>query len=100
MARDPDGMLATGLRESERKGKPLVSAAVITDGAWHRVGFVWDGTNRILYVDDMEVARDTQSSIAGLASGLYIGAGYWLGPGAFWSGLIDDVRVYNRAVRP
>ena len=21
-------------------------------------------------------------------------------PSAFWSGLIDDVRIYNRAVRP
>jgi hypothetical protein len=32
--------------------------------------------------------------------GLHIGTGQGMEPGAFWSGLIDDVRVYNRAVRP
>jgi len=27
------------------------------------------------------------------------GAGKNLAPATFWSGLIDDVRIYNRAVR-
>jgi hypothetical protein len=31
---------------------------------------------------------------------LYIGAGASLTPGTFWSGLIDDVRIYDRAVKP
>jgi hypothetical protein len=31
---------------------------------------------------------------------MYIGAGSTLAPGTFWSGLIDDVRLYNRAVKP
>jgi len=77
---------------------PLFSQAVVTDGKWHRVGLVWDGTNRILYVDDKEVARDAYSA---LTSGgeLMIGTGT-PGPGSFWSGLIDDVRIYNRAVTP
>ncbi len=39
--------------------RPLQSQTVITDGGWHRVGQVWDGTNRILYVDDIEVASHT-----------------------------------------
>jgi hypothetical protein len=38
--------------------------------------------------------------LAASAGGLYIGAGMNLAPGSFWSGLIDDVRVYNRAVQP
>ena len=36
------------------------SSAVVTDGAWHRVGFVWGGLYRVLYVDGTEVARDAQ----------------------------------------
>jgi hypothetical protein len=96
----PGGVLATELKEAGRKGKPLVSATVITDGAWHRVGFVWDGSNRILYVDDIEVARDTQSGLAASTGGLYIGAGSNMTPASFWKGLIDDVRVYDRAVTP
>ena len=33
-------------------------------------------------------------------NGLHIGAGMAMEPGSFWSGLIDDVRIYNRAVNP
>jgi hypothetical protein len=32
--------------------------------------------------------------------GLYFGAGSTLAPSTFWSGLIDDVRIYDRAVTP
>jgi hypothetical protein len=80
--------------------QPLISESVITDGNWHRVGFVRDGINRILYVDDVEVARDTATSLEAGSGGLYIGAGSRLEPGTFWSGLIDDVRIYNRVVSP
>jgi|GEM_PF-868364 len=79
---------------------PLASETVITDGDWHRIGFVRDGSHRILYVDDAEVARDTQTSLEGSAGGLSIGAGKALDDGTFWSGLIDDVRIYNQAVEP
>jgi hypothetical protein len=80
--------------------QPLISECVITDGQWHRIGFVWDGANRSLYVDDILVAEDTQPNLQGSNSGLYIGTGKAMEPGTYWSGLIDDVRIYNRAVRP
>jgi subtilisin family serine protease len=100
MAGAPDGGLATELKSSGRTGKALKSAASVTDGAWHRVGLVWDSSNRILYVDDIEVTRDTQTTLVGTYAGLYVGAGSTLAPGSFWSGLIDDVRIYDRAVKP
>ena len=31
---------------------PFFPGVVITDGQWHRVGFVWDGITRALYVDE------------------------------------------------
>ncbi|MHC4074694.1 MAG: Kelch repeat-containing protein [Planctomycetota bacterium] len=93
------GCLRTGLCASTRSGGPLKSEMVITDGAWHRIGFVWDGVNRALYVDDILVAEDTQQGLGSSDGGLNIGCG--IDPaGTFWSGLIDDVRIYNRAVRP
>ncbi|MHC4631152.1 MAG: MBL fold metallo-hydrolase [Planctomycetota bacterium] len=79
---------------------PLLSQTVITDGDWHRVGFVWDGSNRILYADGAEVATDTQIGLATSDGGLYIGAGKNLEPASFFSGLIDDVRIYNEALSP
>jgi hypothetical protein len=73
---------------------------VIIDGQWHRIGFIWDGANRALYVDDILVAEDTQNNLASSLDGLNIGCGSNSAMGSFWSGLIDDVRIYNRAVRP
>jgi hypothetical protein len=46
------------------------------------------------------LAEDTQSGLATCASGLYIGCDNDMTPGTFFSGLIDDVRIYNRAVKP
>jgi len=79
---------------------PLVSETIITDGDWHRIGFVWDGTNRSLYVDDILVAEDTQSGLAGSNGGLHIGCGKDMASASFFCGLIDDVRIYNRVARP
>jgi hypothetical protein len=90
----------TELRGSGRSAGLLQSQTVITDGNWHRVGFVWDGSQRILYVDDMEVAIGTQSGLGSSEGGLYIAAGKTLDAGSFWSGLIDDIRIYNLAVMP
>ncbi len=94
-----DGSLMTELKFLSMSGVPLYSHAVITDGNWHRVGLVLDGSNRILYVDDVEVVSDTYDK-GRLFGKLQIGAGMNLDPGTYWSGLIDDVRIYDRAVRP
>lgn len=97
---DTEGNLMTELKGSGRSIKPLQSQTNITDGIWHRIGFVWDGASRTLYVDGIAVAQDTQDDMEGLNSGLYIGTGNFMQPGTFWSGLIDDVRIYNRVVIP
>jgi hypothetical protein len=99
MAGAPDGALMTELKESGRNDKPLVSSTIITDGNWHRVGLSWDGSNRILYVDGLEVARDTQANLAGSTGNLSIGTGSNMAPSTFWKGLIDDVRIYDRVVK-
>ncbi|MBN1505396.1 MAG: hypothetical protein JW955_01050 [Sedimentisphaerales bacterium] len=94
------GFLMTELRGAGRNGCTLCSETVITDGDWHRIGLAWDGINRSLYVDDTVVAVDTQSGWLRDCSGaLNIGCGKEMTQ-AFWSGLIDDVRIYGRAVRP
>ena len=98
---DPiDGRLMTELKGTGRFGQPLISDAVIADDQWHLVGLTWDGSNRTLYVDDVEVTADTQGSLPSCTGGLYIGAGKDSTPGSFFSGLIDDVRIYNRAIKP
>jgi hypothetical protein len=79
---------------------PLVSDTGITDGLWHRIALVWDGASRNLYVDATLVATDGQEGLVSCTGGLNIGCGSDMAPGTFFTGLIDDVRIYNRAVRP
>ncbi len=95
-----DGTLMTGLTTSDGRipGASLYSQTVVTDGNWHRIGFVWDGAQRVLYVDDVPVVLDSQTDLVGSTGALVIGAGTDSQPGTFWSGMIDDVRVYNRAI--
>jgi subtilisin family serine protease len=96
------GKLMTELKAPGRYGTPLFSEAVIIDGEWHRVGLTWDGSTRTLFVDNVEVAKGTQGTLASSQGGLYLGAGS-AGrgePGSFWSGLIDDIKIYDRAMVP
>jgi hypothetical protein len=94
------GMLTTDLNSAGRNGKSLTSTASVLDDQWHRVVLTWDGTNRTLQMDGAEVARDTQSGLAASTDCLNLGAGKNSSPTSFWSGLIDDIRIYSRAVQP
>jgi hypothetical protein len=78
----------------------LKSESVITDDHWHHIGFVWDGSYRALYVDGTEVVKDSavQNPLKSADGGLFIGAGKNLDAETFFSGLIDDVCIYNVAL--
>jgi len=98
-----EGNLMTELKNSGRSSVgPMLSQANITDGNWHRIGFVWDGSYRHLYVDGAEVANDAAplSDLESVEGGLYFGVGSTLAPDSLFSGLIDDIRIYSRAVSP
>jgi hypothetical protein len=89
-----DGKLMTSLMYPE---PPLESESVITDGDWHQIGLMWGGLLRHLYVDGAEVAKDTHIVDPMPADGILIfGAGN--DAGSFFSGLIDDVCIYNVAL--
>ena len=94
MADAVDGRLATELSPA------LCSETVITDGDWHRITVTWDGSACLLYVDDVLEAASAESGLPGSTGAVVIGCRKTMAPGTFFTGLIDDVRIYNRAVRP
>ncbi len=98
--RPSDGALTTELIGEGRFRSALRSQVQITDGLWHRVGLTWDGAVRTLYVDDVLVAEDTQGPLPSVQGELYIGGGADLTDESLWSGMIDEVRIYKRCVRP
>jgi hypothetical protein len=98
---DDAGRLVTRLQGSGRGATPLPPGTVITDNEWHRVGFVWDGQYRMLYVDDVEVVKDTNlQGVGGSDGALNIGVDKSLSNDSYFSGLIDDVRIHDRVVEP
>jgi len=100
MADQITGALKTELGSNARFSSMLQCDTCICDNTWHEIGLVWDGTNRSLYVDGVEVAHDAPVNMADCWGCLHLGASDNLHRGSFWSGLIDDVRIYNRAVKP
>ena len=94
-----EGNLLTELKGTGRGAAALMSQTIITDGDWHRIALVWDRAYRMLYVDDVEVAKDAQEGLEPATGSLYIGTGKAMEAGTYWSGLIDDVRIYDRVVR-
>ena len=80
--------------------KNPASSVTVSDGTWHHVGFTWDPTKGIqMYVDGKtnNFYAATASSInntVNLLIGGYISSDFTI------NGLMDDVRVYNRALTP
>jgi hypothetical protein len=103
LADDALGNLKTDLRGTGRASGPSLSSDIlITDGNWHHIRLVWDRDYRSLYVDDELVAIDVapQGNLGSNTGELYLGAQNGLSPDTFWSGMIDDVRIYDRVVTP
>jgi hypothetical protein len=94
-----EGKLMTTLRAPSGRSPapPLVADAVITDGLWHHVGIVvTEQKIRNLYVDGIRAAFDNQPVVLPASDGgLHIGAGKNLDSETCFTGLIDDVRIYN-----
>ena len=96
------GKLLTDLTDGGRLTRALVSDFIITDGQWHEIRLVWDGSLRHLFVDNVEVAVDTKplAHLRPSRGGLHLGTAKTPDPGTFWTGSIDDVRIYEGALLP
>ena len=67
--------------------------------AWTHVALTYDGATLRLYVNGVQVASQPQAgSIETPSTPLRIGGN--VPYGQFFQGLIDEVRVYNRALTP
>lgn len=74
-------------------------AVNVNDGQWHHVAGVYDGSKVELYVDSaLDISVSASGSINTNTSSVMIGqnAGW---PGRWWIGLVDDVRVYDNALK-
>lgn len=73
----------------------------ITDGLWHHVVMTCSGgTVNTLYVDGIQVATATGTSVgwSGSTNYVYLGAYNFSGLGNYWNGSIDETAIWSRAL--
>ncbi len=85
-----------GLAATELRG----AAGSLGDGKWHHVVFVTDSAKREqrLYVDGVAQGAGAVNSTAGVAKWMRLGYCANTAHGDYLDGLLDEVRVYNRAL--
>ncbi len=83
------------------------SSTSIKDNSWHHIVGIRNGINGYVYIDG--ILRGTNPAVDNRTYGYatentYIGANHFIGPGDtiqyYFNGLIDEPRIYNRALTP
>jgi len=81
---------------------PNNSATTLFDGEWHHTASVYDGAEKVIYLDSEEIMRDPATGRIGIGEGdgrILLGGGRDIDPMVLeLGGLIDDARIYNRAL--
>jgi hypothetical protein len=79
-------------------GWPEVYSDDVNDESWHHVAGVYDGSKLYMYQDGINVnSKSLHGSINKKWGRVLIGEN-GQARNRFWNGLIDDVRIYNRAL--
>ena len=79
--------------------KYLVFKASTLDGAWHHIVYTKDGTSHVIYVDGSLDQQFTSNGDISWSVPFYIGRGITINGDPWFKGTLDDVRIYNRALR-
>jgi PKD repeat protein len=75
----------------------LLAPTALPTNAWSHLAATYDGATMTLYVNGQRVASRAQTGVMGTSTqALTIGGNSLFG--AYWTGLIDEVRIYNRAL--
>ena len=97
-----NGTFAAELDDAQGQHAEVAYASLTDNDAWSHVAMVLEPPNSLtLYVNGQLRDRDTVNSLSTLASDLPIAIGDFVGSGTSeWSGLVDEVLVFNRALSP
>ncbi len=89
------GYIRTGVVTNTQGRKVFNSGGGLTDGNWHQVAFTYDGVNLKSFIDGELTATNP---VSGTLTGTAQEIGRYLSNSYIANGVIDDVRIYNRAI--
>jgi len=93
-----DTVLDLGLGDSHNRHKDIMS---LTTETWYHVALTWDGGNYVVYVNGEEKANGSYTGLDALNTVADIGNDGRTddtGRSEAFNGLLDDVRIYDRAL--
>lgn len=92
-----DGTRPSGYVHVGSNDQSVIGTAALSTTAWNYLAVTYDGANLRLYVNGTLVTSRAQSGAIATSTGAFrIGGNtVW---GEYFNGLIDEVRVYNRAL--
>jgi len=104
---DDEGYLVFGINHSTHPNKLIMTAdggvhkyyssSDINDNLWHHAAIVWDGTNTaIIYLDGVSESSGTSGPPTPDRKNRPFTIGVHASISAYFGGIIDDVRVYDR----
>jgi hypothetical protein len=72
---------------------------VLLVGQWQHIAYTWDGTTERVYIDGTQQASSpTPGALSYDTRDLYIGCDYSGGTSRPFSGILDELQIYNRAL--
>jgi PKD repeat protein len=79
---------------------PLFSPTPLALNTWSHLATTYDGNVMRIYINGTEVASRAQNGAMASTTGALMIGGNSVVPGKNWTGKIDEVRIYNRALAP
>lgn len=79
-------------------GGNSISSGSVTDTAWHHVAATKNGTAINFYIDGASAGSATHGASAVISNGDILSFGSCGGIAEYFSGALDEVRIYNRAL--
>ncbi len=74
----------------------LVSASQRAAKEWHHYAYTFDGQTHRLYIDGVQASSSTIVPSAVTADSIQIGR--WIGGSEYFKGVLDEIRIYARAL--
>ncbi|MFH0796185.1 MAG: LamG domain-containing protein [Candidatus Omnitrophota bacterium] len=91
-----DGKLAAQLHGTE--GSDTVYGPKVDNNAWNHVVYVYNGEEEMWYLNGVEVASSPYDGLPRGPAAITIGWGYTTPEYYHFNGIIDEVRIYQRAL--
>lgn len=76
----------------------MAGATGLKGQTWYHITCTYDGTDIRMYVNGVEASSVAAAAPVSTPASILIGAHLSWAPDAFFAGVIDDVRLYNRAL--